>query len=222
MCDHGHGRGHGGGGHGGHGHGGGSCADEHTGDDVERGVQYSLFMKIDLDHLECLGEADEGSGKTVFRAWEDRAARDKYVESMDDQELLFNIPFTGNVKLKGIIVSGEDSDTHPATMRLYKNRPQMSFDDTTLTPDQEFELQRDPTGDIEYGVKIVKFATVHHLTIHFKRNFGGETTRIYYIGLRGEFTQSRREEIVIANYELKPNPCDNTLKEKTASSHFVQ
>ena len=29
----------------------------------------------------------------------------------------------------------------------------MGFDDTSLTPDQEFELQRDPTGDVEYGVK---------------------------------------------------------------------
>ena len=31
----------------------------------------------------------------------------------------------------------------------------MSFDDENLCPDQEFELQRDPTGDIEYGVKYV-------------------------------------------------------------------
>lgn len=35
----------------------------------------------------------------------------------------------------------------------YKNRPKMGFDDTSLTADQEFELQRDPNGDVEYGVK---------------------------------------------------------------------
>jgi hypothetical protein len=70
--------------------------------------------------------------------------------------------------------------------------------------------------------RIVKFSSVHHLTMHFSRNFGADTTRIYYIGLRGEFTSARREEIVIANYELKPNPCDTTLKEATTPSNLVQ
>lgn len=36
--------------------------------------------------------------------------------------------------------------------------------------------------------RIVKFSSVYHLTIHIPKNFGNETTKVYYIGLRGEFT----------------------------------
>ncbi|PIO29823.1 hypothetical protein AB205_0037220 [Aquarana catesbeiana] len=133
----------------GHSHGGGcSCSAERS-DGPERGLEYGLYQKIDLEKLQCLNESKEGSGKTVFRAWEERGDRSRehmpektivcmdtfvklegsfqaeqirapkpYVESDDDEELLFNIPFTGNVKLKGIIIIGEDSNAHPSEMRL--------------------------------------------------------------------------------------------------------
>lgn len=42
----------------------------------------------------------------------------QFVESDADEELLFNIPFTGNVKIKGIKISSEDTSSHPAKLRL--------------------------------------------------------------------------------------------------------
>jgi hypothetical protein len=54
----------------GHRHG---CAGDHSHDETpEMGVQYSLYSKIDLGNLECLNEKHEGSGKDVFKAWEER------------------------------------------------------------------------------------------------------------------------------------------------------
>lgn len=69
----------GGDGHGGHGHdhsGHGSC-EGHDHGPADLGVAYSLYTKIDTEHVECLNEALEGSGKTVFKPWEERLSTDK-------------------------------------------------------------------------------------------------------------------------------------------------
>lgn len=88
-----------------HHHGGHQCEAESTSADqdnvLEMGIQYSLFKKIDLENLECLNEDEDGSGKKVFKPYEKRLDFGDYVQSDCDQELIFNIPFTGNVKLKG-------------------------------------------------------------------------------------------------------------------------
>nr|XP_047905595.1 PITH domain-containing protein 1 [Anser cygnoides] len=84
---------------------------------------------------------------------------------------------------------GEDDGSHPAEMRLFKNIPHMSFDDAAREPDQMFSLNRDPTGELEYPTKVARFSSVNHLSIHFPKNFGAETTKIFYIGLKGEWTE---------------------------------
>ncbi|XP_014248172.1 PITH domain-containing protein GA19395 [Cimex lectularius] len=199
MSGHGHGHGHG--------HG---CDGDHDHDETpEMGLQYSLFSKIDLDNLQCLNEAVEDSGKTIFKPWERRLDRELFVESDADEELLINIPFTGNIKLKGIIVIGGEDQTHPSKMKLYKNIPRMTFDDTSVPVDQEFDLHPDANGTLEYSTMAVKFSTVHHLTVYFPQNFGALTTRLYYIGLRGEFTPAHRHGVTICSYEAKPNVADH-------------
>ncbi|UYV68802.1 PITHD1 [Cordylochernes scorpioides] len=130
------------------------CEDEHD-ESPEFGIQYSLYTKIDTENVECLNETVDGSGKDVFKAWENRHDFEKFVESDCDQELLFNIPFTGTVKLKGLIIIGGEEDTHPSRMKLFKNRPKLTFDDAQGCCDQEFELHPDNTGTLEYNTKLV-------------------------------------------------------------------
>ena len=149
-----------------------------------------LYLLFDLEQLQCLKESREGSGHGVFRPWEELTDRSKFVESDADEELVFNIPFTGNVKLKGIIM-GEDDDSHPSEMRLYKNIPQMSFDDTDKELDQTFSLNPDLTGELQYATKMSRFPNVYPLSIHISKNFGADTTKVFYIGLRGEWTELR-------------------------------
>jgi hypothetical protein len=100
--------------------------------------QWNLYTKIDLYNLQCYNEKHDGSGKDVFRAWDERLDRSKVeaikrrmmiivvafsfdfqvVESDDDPELLFSIPFNGGVKLTGLCVIGENDPSHPNVVKL--------------------------------------------------------------------------------------------------------
>ena len=44
--------------------------------------------------------------------------------------------------LQGVIIIGGEEDTHPDEVRLFKNRPNMTFDDAKAEPDQKFSLGR--------------------------------------------------------------------------------
>lgn len=54
-----------------------SCDHNHDHEAPERGQQYSLYLKIDLLNVECLNEARDGSGKDVFKPWEERLSTEK-------------------------------------------------------------------------------------------------------------------------------------------------
>ncbi|XP_074642181.1 PITH domain-containing protein GA19395-like isoform X3 [Tubulanus polymorphus] len=154
----------------------------------------------------------------IFRKLKHNLGR--YAEVLNPSENPYR--FTGCVKLKGVIVIGDEDGTHPSEMRLFKNRPHMTFDDCQSKADQTFELNPDKTGQLEYNPKIVKFSSVQHLTIHFPKNFGSETTKIYYIGLKGDFTQAQREGVVICNYEARANPADHKTNLMDNVSHQIQ
>ncbi|KAF7997025.1 hypothetical protein HCN44_005302 [Aphidius gifuensis] len=198
-----------------------NCGEIHS-HEVELGVKYNLYGKIDKNGAECLNELEEGSGISVFKPWEDRLNCDKFVESDADEELLFNIPFTGDVKLKGLIIMGGPDDSHPTKVKLYKNKPHMTFDDTSLVADQEFELVKDDYGVHEYPIKVVKFSSVNHLTIYFPENNGAERTQINYIGLKGEWTPGHRHGVTICTYESRPMISDHDVNNLNTVTKQIQ
>jgi len=75
---------------------GGCCNGDHThmDDSPEMGVEYSLYTKIDKENLTCLNEREDGSGKDIFKPWEERLNMNK-VRS----RLILNFPLTYTLQL---------------------------------------------------------------------------------------------------------------------------
>ncbi|KAI1722854.1 PITH domain-containing protein [Ditylenchus destructor] len=212
MCSHGNPGGH-----------GGSCADSVAQfDHGSEGMQYNLDNCIVKEKVVVLNEAVEGSGVKVFKSWEDKHDRTQFVESDVDQELLFYIPFKGHVKVSGIAICGNLDDSHPANVRIFKDKDNMSFDEvSTMKPIQEMQLKQDDAAQIDYPLIATKFASVSSLTLYINANFGADSTRIFYIGLRGEYERDFRDKVVIATYEARPVPDDHKAELPDTAHHHV-
>ncbi|KAK4202534.1 PITH domain-containing protein [Triangularia verruculosa] len=196
-------------GHGGHdGH-------DHS-DDITPALQYSLYQHIDFDGVATLNEARRGSGREVLKkTWAERMVVEPEVASDADEQLLFNIPFTGQVKLHSILLRTSDSECAPKTMKVLINRDDVDFDvaEGGNVTTQEFELSR--TGEVqEVAVRRARFSAVRRISLFFPDNFGDgdeDVTRISYVGFKGEWMQLGRAPSNIL-YEAAANPSDHKVK----------
>eukprot|EP00128_Syssomonas_multiformis_P001368 Colp12_sorted_trinity150504_noHs@3663 len=203
-----------------HEHGHGHDHDDH--ESPERGSEYSLYKYIDMERVRCLNESVHGAAKTVFKPWESRLDHSKFVESDADEQLIIYVPFTGSVTLKSIVIIADPGDTHPTKLKVYTNREDVDFDNCEqLTPVQDWDLQYDRDGSLEYATRISKFQNVHSLTLYFPENNGGDTTKIQYIGFKGDFRPMKRDTIVTV-YEAIARPSDHKVKDEFKTSHTIQ
>ncbi|KAK9800242.1 hypothetical protein WJX73_004888 [Symbiochloris irregularis] len=86
-----------------------------------------------------------------------------------------------------------------------------------LPPVQSWDLQANAAGDLEYPTQVSKFNGVHSLDLHFPDNFGADATQVNFIGLKGEFTEAKREA-VIAVYEARAMPKDHQVPGMNSSA----
>ncbi|KAK3032030.1 hypothetical protein RJ639_036404 [Escallonia herrerae] len=175
-----------------------ACMHDHSCEDHDCSSDWSLYKHIDLSKVSALNEAVPGSVKSVFKAWEHR---------LNSSEIN---KFTSDVKIKGISIVGGADGTSPSKMRAFINRDGIYFSDAqSMQPIQEWDLAENLQGVLEYQTRYSRFQGVGNLTLHFPENFGGDTTQIHYIGLKGEATQLKRDAVANIVYELMPNPSDH-------------
>ncbi|EON99387.1 putative 60s ribosomal protein l3 protein [Phaeoacremonium minimum UCRPA7] len=174
-----------------------------------------ITTHINFDDVTCLNEAEHGSGKAIVKkTWAERLSDQPEVESDADEQLLVNVPFTGQVKLHSILLRTSNSPSAPKTLKVFINRDDVDFSTAEEQEGtQEFELSQ--TSDVqELPVKRARFGKVQRLTLFFPDNFSDgeeDVTRITYLGFKGEWMQLGRAPANIL-YEAAANPSDHAVK----------
>jgi hypothetical protein len=125
--------------------------------------------------------------------------------------------------LKSISVLGPAGEHAPKLLKVYINRQDIDFDSVDdITPTQQWDMVQPMNNQLpEYKTKASLFSNVTHLVLFFESNYGEETTKISYIGLKGEHTTLSRDPI-ITNYEASANPADHKTFSVMSNSNSIQ
>ncbi|KAI1107380.1 DUF1000 domain protein [Jackrogersella minutella] len=195
-------------GHGGHGHNG--HEHDHS-NDITPALHHSLYQHINFDQIVTMNEAVIGSGKAIVQKTQaERMETEPELVSDTDEQILINIPFTGQVKLHSIQIRSSPSDSAPRTLKVFINRDDVDFGlAEQLPPTQTFELSQ--TSEVqELPVKRALFGKVQRLALFFEDNFGDDLSRLSYLGFKGEWMRLGRAPAHIL-YEAAPNPNDHAF-----------
>jgi hypothetical protein len=185
---------------------------EHNCECEECAAEDTLYPYIDTTKLRCDNESKKGSVIHCFKPWSERHNFTTYLQSGVDPELLLFIPFTVAVKIKSISITGGEDGMCPNKLKIFKNRGDIEFGNvTSVKSEQDFDLVESTKDPVEYNVKAFKFQNVNSLTLYFPSNHGADRTRIYYIGIKGEATNYKKQ-VVHAVYEAKPMLKDHEVR----------
>jgi len=187
-------------------HGCGEDCHDHDHIPEAQGDRDNLYSRIDRDNIVALNA--EGRPSSVIKPWHERMDEDVYLESDADDQMIMRIPFTGSVKLRALLLKAGPGDQTPAKVALFNNVEHLDFTEITEhKPTQEFEMpQGREVG--EYHVMSAKFPAATSVTLYFPSSQGATTSRIYYVGFLGQWSE-RKSEPVIAVYESRANPADH-------------
>ncbi|KII89615.1 hypothetical protein PLICRDRAFT_39727 [Plicaturopsis crispa FD-325 SS-3] len=187
-----------------------NCGDEshdhdHDSPD-ELGPKDNLYPYIDRDRVVALNSTYSGS--RAIKPWNERFDEERFIESDVDDQLILRVPFTGSVKLRALLLKTGPADQTPTRIELFPNESNLDFDSVSdKEAAQGFDIPQD--RDIgQYPVKPVKFSNVTTITVFFPASQGADTTRVYYVGFLGTWSE-RKTSPVVTVYETQANPADH-------------
>ncbi|GAA6049627.1 hypothetical protein JCM3770_005042 [Rhodotorula araucariae] len=183
-----------------------SCGDEDAHVLLDGTLNF-LYQHIDRDQVVALNAEEGRGGKVVIRPWDQRNQEEEWLESDADEQLILHIPFTGSVKLRSILIKTGPAGYTPDKMLVFANQL-LDFDEATSQDvTQSFDVA--VTKEVvEYAVRPAKFPSVRSLTLFFPSNHGEDTTRVSFVGFRGEYSALTRDPVITV-YEAQANPADH-------------
>lgn len=114
-----------------------------------------------------------------------------FLESKTDPELIIHLPFSCPVHIRSLQLVCNDNDSKPQVVKLYVNRPTLSFHDVDSTTATETITvgDLDKHGISTHNVKFVKFRNVQNLTLFVESNYGAPSTIIKALKIFGQSEQ---------------------------------
>ncbi|KAF8187072.1 galactose-binding domain-like protein [Mycena galopus ATCC 62051] len=155
----------------------------------------NLYGFIDKDNVHGLNLAVPEDAKALIKPWDERDNTSKYADSGVDDQMILHVPFTQNIRLKSILLKLGRGESTPRHLRIYANYPTIvDFADAeSTTPQLNISLLEGETGVIEYPLRVAAFASITSLSLFFGDSVGGDVSRIYYMGFKGDAKSAQRE-----------------------------
>ncbi|KXN83032.1 hypothetical protein AN958_01854 [Leucoagaricus sp. SymC.cos] len=157
----------------------------------------NLYNVIDRENIHGLNLAVPEHAKDIIKPWNERESTEKFSDSGVDDQMMIHVPFTENVRLRSILLKlgkigkGEFAPRH---LRIYANHNTIvDFAEADSTnPQLNISLLEGETGVTEYPLRVAAFTSVHSVSLFFNESVGDETTRIYYIGFKGDARSNKQ------------------------------
>ncbi|KAG8813764.1 hypothetical protein FRC20_003405 [Serendipita sp. 405] len=179
------------------------------------GDSTNLFGVVDRDRVHGLNLTVPEDAKELIKSWDMRENTSKFVDSGVDDQLIINVPFTQNVRVKSVLLKLGRGELSPQRLRLYVNRPSgVGFDEAeSIKPHLDIALLQGQDTVSEYPLRVTAFSNVFSMSLFFSHSGGDEVTRVYYIGFKGDTREYTRDQ----NTRMEV-PAENAAGEKLTDS----
>lgn len=154
----------------------------------------NLYAFIEKQNVHGLNLTVPEHARAIIKPWDKREDTNEHAESEVDDQMVVHVPFNQAVRLRSMMVKLGTGETRPRHLRVYMNNPNIvDFSDADATKPNFSMTLPDDSGVVEIPLRAAVFASVNALSIHFSESTGGEVSRIFYLGFKGETRAMTKE-----------------------------